>query len=388
MLWALFGLLALIAMVVLSSPLRNRGEDLPNRDDGAIAILSDQLREVEADAERGLISPEEARAAQTEIKRRLLSVHRNTGATAAKATNQGTWLILAFIVLVPLAGAGIYAGLGNPNVPSIAFADRAQERQGNAEIVALAQKLRDRLLEDENGGPSGGWMLLGQTYMRMGRYEEAADAFETVAIRPDATSAVLSQFAEALIAAENGIVTPKAEGAIDQAMDMDPTNPAASYYKAVALDQGGDSVAAYEVLVARIEQEQELAPWMEAFAAEANRIGSSQGLQPVDLSGFAPPAPQGAAPGPSAEDVEAAAAMSEDDRAAFIRSMVERLASRLDEEPGDLDGWIRLGNAYAVLGETENAGAAFGRAAELTADLPQDDPRKAAVQQALKKLGL
>jgi len=34
--------------------------------------------------------------------------------------------------------------------------------------------LRARLLEDENGGPTDGWVLLGQTYMNMGRYGDAA----------------------------------------------------------------------------------------------------------------------------------------------------------------------------------------------------------------------
>ena len=42
--------------------------------------------------------------------------------------------------------------------------------------------------------------------------------------------------------------------------------------------------------------------------------------------------------GPTAADIAAAQAMSGEDRAAFIRSMVERLASRLESQPEDLDG--------------------------------------------------
>ena len=60
-------------------------------------------------------------------------------------------------------------------------------------------------------------------------------------------------------------------------------------------------------------------------------------------------------PGPTREDVEAAKKMSGEDRMAFIRSMVERLADRLKDEPNDIQGWRRLARAYKVLGETEKA---------------------------------
>ena len=59
--------------------------------------------------------------------------------------------------------------------------------------------------------------------------------------------------------------------------------------------------------------------------------------------------------GPTQEDVEAASKMTGEDRMAFIRSMVERLADRLKDEPNDLKGWQRLARAYQVLGEQEKA---------------------------------
>ena len=77
MLWIVFAFLALLAAGFLLLPLRSFGSKVSDRTDGSISILSDQLREVDADAERGLISPEEARAARIEIKRRILSLERN-----------------------------------------------------------------------------------------------------------------------------------------------------------------------------------------------------------------------------------------------------------------------------------------------------------------------
>jgi cytochrome c-type biogenesis protein CcmH len=81
-------------------------------------------------------------------------------------------------------------------------------------------------------------------------------------------------------------------------------------------------------------------------------------------AGIAPPA--AVAPnvaGPSAADVEAAQAMTPEERQAMIRAMVERLATRLEANPDDAEGWQRLAKAYRVLGETQKAEEAASRAA-------------------------
>ena len=79
-----------------------------------------------------------------------------------------------------------------------------------------------------------------------------------------------------------------------------------------------------------------------------------------------PPAPRvgapAAPPGPSQADVNAAAQMTDAERQAFIRSMVERLAERLKENPNDPEGWQRLARAYEVLGEKDKAEDAKRRA--------------------------
>jgi len=58
--------------------------------------------------------------------------------------------------------------------------------------------------------------------------------------------------------------------------------------------------------------------------------------------------------------------MSPQERQAMIRGMVDRLAARLEQNPNDKEGWIRLAHAYDVLGETEKADAARARAAQVS----------------------
>jgi cytochrome c-type biogenesis protein CcmH len=69
--------------------------------------------------------------------------------------------------------------------------------------------------------------------------------------------------------------------------------------------------------------------------------------------------------------MEAAQRMAPQDRNAMIRGMVEGLAQRLEENPNDRDGWLRLARAWTVLGEAEKARAAEARAAGLTAPAPE-----------------
>jgi cytochrome c-type biogenesis protein CcmH len=45
--------------------------------------------------------------------------------------------------------------------------------------------------------------------------------------------------------------------------------------------------------------------------------------------------------------------------------MVDRLAAKMKENPQDLDGWLKLANAYRVLEDYDNARDAWGKAADL-----------------------
>lgn len=384
MIWASMAALAVLAVLFVLLPLRGaRAGEAGDEGDTTPAVLVDQLGEVKRDLDRGLINADEAAAAQLEIKRRIVALSRKSDGGLTLSAGGGraaVWLAAAF---VPLLAAGYYYVSGSPGIASLAFADREAERAETRQVAELTQRLFERLSEDPEGGPTEGWMLLGQTYFRMGRHEDAAKVFDLLTEREDATSATFSMLAEALVMAEQGIVTPRAEKAIDRAMDLDPTNPAASFYKAVALAQTGEEGRAHDLLVARLNAAEGFAPWMEAFIGQANNIGDRIGRPPLSLADFAPAM---AAPGPTAGDVAAAEEMSEEDRGAFIRSMVERLAERLENEPEDLDGWLRLGNAYKVLGERDEAISAYERAQTLLANVPADDPRRTTVEQALVEL--
>ncbi len=382
MIWIFIAALALGSMGFLALSLRGKTA-LDSQEDSFPAIFVDQMAELERDVARGVVSAADADAARIEIKKNILRQAQKAQSgplVATRGSQIGLWIAILF---VPVAAVGYYSQFGNPALSRIAVAEQKKAREENARIVALTGQLKTRLETDAEGGPSDGWMLLGQTYMRLGRFGDAAASFRIVSDREDATSAVFSMLTEALVAQENGIITPAAEAAINEAAARDASNPAVTYYRALALQQAGMSAAAHDLIVARLDAADGYYPWMDTLVAQANRIGDGIGRDPISLARFAPML---SGRGPNAEDVAAAEEMSPEVRAAFIQSMVEGLADRLQDEPEDLDGWLQLGRAYTVLGNVQGAKDAYQNAAALSVELPQTDPRKAIAAQALESL--
>jgi cytochrome c-type biogenesis protein CcmH len=66
-------------------------------------------------------------------------------------------------------------------------------------------------------------------------------------------------------------------------------------------------------------------------------------------------------PAPAAPSAEAIAALPEEERQAMIGAMVQGLAARLEEEPGDAEGWRMLARSQLVLGRTADSAASYRR---------------------------
>jgi len=381
MIWLVLGAMASITALLFLSGLYRTGEVL-NRKDGALVILKDQLSEIDIDQERNLISVTEGDAARVEIKRRILAAGRLATRESSRASGRST--IFASAIATPLVAFALYSQIGSPQIASQPLASRGAETEEAANLAELTQKLKARLQADESGGPSEGWRLLGQTYMRMGRYDAAVDAFEHVAVRDDAGIATLLQFAEALIAAENGVVTPLAESVIERASEMDPDDPGPIFYRARILEQEGVPDEARALLIERLKRADRAYPWMELFLSVANRLWEQVGENPVTQADFIPDSRD--ARGPRAVDIEAAQDMSVEERSAFVRSMVDRLAARLLDDPDNLEGWLRLAEAYSVLGDFDAAQNAAGKARSLAESLPETDPTRAAATARLDRI--
>src|SRR5262249_2935917 len=146
-----------------------------------------------------------------------------------------------------------------------------------------------------------------------------------------------------------------------------PTDPVARFFLGLAKEQAGDKAGALTDWLALERDMPPDLPWRADLAQNIDRIARDLGKDPANLPGRAPVA--GAEPGqggmPSEADIDAASQMSDADRQAFVEGMVQKLADQLKAKPDDLDGWMRLANAYGVLGKPDDARDAWAKAAAL-----------------------
>ena len=77
--------------------------------------------------------------------------------------------------------------------------------------------------------------------------------------------------------------------------------------------------------------------------------------------------------------------MPEAERAEMIRGMVQRLSDRLHADSKDIDGWVRLVRAYAILGDRDKAKDAAADARRAFPDQPDQIKR---IDDLVKGLGL
>ena len=407
--WLAAGALSALAIGLLLWPLLRRPAETAPRQAYDLGVYRDQLAEVAREAAEGSLGAEPAAAARAEIERRLLATAETradapSGPEGPRTIDRAvTWsLAVAICFAIPLAAIGLYLLLGNPGLPSLPFAERPApeapaESVAGGDMEALTAGLAARLAEAPDD--RDGWLLLGRSYAQIEQFGAAAEAYRRARDRGFDDAEVQSALGEMLAAQAGGTIGPEARNAFAAALAQDPQNPRARYYAGLALAQDGRAQDAIDIWLGLLRQSTAEAPWRPVVAQQIQEAAASLGIEAPELpAARAPVAPDpatpdplgggtaqgGAQPGPDAADVEAAGQMSAEDRAAFIRSMVARLAERLEAEPGDFQGWLRLARAYGVLGEAAQARDALSRAEAAIGELPEDAPERTQLEAARK----
>ena len=376
-------LLTALAVAAVLIPVLRRQRRGPSRADYDLTVYRDQLRELESDRARGLVSEEQEEAARTEIERRMLRAARardeaqTTEAAQADrpadapARDPRAWrrrvAAIGLGLCIPALAAGVYASLGTPGLPGRPFAEIERPVEEPAAAAAIREPV-ERLAARLESEPDDleGWLLLGRSYVALQRYPEAAVALRQAARLSGGDPAVLAMLGEAIVWANGGVVVPEAVRVFRQALEAQPDDPASRFHLALARAQAGEVREAYEMWLALAADTPADAAWRGDLEALIGQAAEVLGVEPGSVP-RGPPLAE-APPGPSADDISAAAEMSPDERMEMIRSMVEGLAARLEENPHDPQGWLRLARSYTVLGEAEEALATLRRAVELAPD--------------------
>jgi cytochrome c-type biogenesis protein CcmH len=311
-------------------------------------------------------------------------------------------LVLAALVAVGgLSYSLFFRGGGAAPAGNEAAVNNVSGAGAAAEELARFEAMMARLMQRvrENPDDHEGWNLLGMGYRASERFTEASQAFRRAMELQPANADYRAYLAESLLldaTRAGGPPPPEAEQLLRRTLALEPGNPQARYYLATIRNERGDHRGAIDDLIALLRDAPAGEVWPQQVRAAAIAIARRNN---IDIAGRLPPepaAPAGAAaptrsaataaiPGPTPEQMRAAASMTPSQQDAMGRGMVESLAARLRANPRDEAGWIMLMRSRMVLQDRNGAGEALRTGLAAFAD---DAPTQNRLRQAARALGV
>jgi cytochrome c-type biogenesis protein CcmH len=369
-LWLILIALTALVLALVLLPLVRRPRELAGRREHDLSVYRAQLNELERERERGLLGPDEARAARLEVERRMIAadVEDGAGSSASEtAGRRGLATALVLVLALPALSLTLYLRLGQPGLPAMPFAERAdRSRTATAEAgpgLPSVEKLVAALEQRVKAAPDDleGWSRLARAYQLVGDPAKAALAYEHALALDDHDAELQAGFAEASIDAAGGIVTEKAGKALARALELDPANPRARFYQGLDLVQRGERQHALDLWTGLIKDTPADAPYLPVLRERVTALAQDLGLDPARV------VPQ---PAPPAEMAAAESTEPLPSEPKALEAEVTRLETALTGKARDWQGWIRLARARAALGRSADAEAALARGTELYAGAP------------------
>jgi cytochrome c-type biogenesis protein CcmH len=397
--WITTVLLALVVAALFAIALMRRADQSTGAGDYDMRVYRDQLAEVDRDLERGVLTQDDAKRVRTEVSRRILAADAER-TVDTDFTRGAPKLVAAVVALVLVGGSlalykgiGPLKGLGAPGYSDLALADRiafadslretrpSQARaeasltdlppvaEFNADYLQLVQTLRDTVAERPDD--IQGHALLVQNESNLGNFISAYQSQGRIIELKGETATVedFTGYADLLVLAAGGYVSPEAEQAARAVLTRDPNNGIARYYVGLMLAQTGRPDMAFRIWDRLLQIGPESAVWiapiLEQIPEMAQRAGENYQIPTIGNGRPDPPAN-----GPTAADIEAAAEMSGTERLQMIEGMISGLSDRLATDGGPAEDWAQLIGALGVLGRTDQAFAIYKNAETVFADDP------------------
>jgi cytochrome c-type biogenesis protein CcmH len=352
--WIVAGALTAAVVLVLRRALAT-GMAADGEQEPARRIYRDQLSEIDADLARGLITAADAASARLEIQRRLLAtdggLERAAAADGPRSTALPPRVGLGLSAALPIAAIGLYMVVGSPGAGDHPFADQADRVAEARSMAALVSNVEARLKEAPDDGR--GWDVIAPFYLRQERFADAIVAYGNAIRLQGETAQRLMGLGEAHIFNAQGQVGPEARQILARARDLAPDAIEPRLWLTIAKEQDGKLAEAVQEYRAMLAGGAPDAPWREAVSERAQLV---EGIMKAG------PRPGPVAKGPTLDDVTAAKALSPDQRQQMIEQMVSGLATRLQADGRDAEGWQKLVRAYVVLGRRDDALKALANA--------------------------
>jgi cytochrome c-type biogenesis protein CcmH len=170
-----------------------------------------------------------------------------------------------------------------------------------------------------------------------------------------------------VMASRTDPMPPAAADAFARALALDAKDPRARYFLAVKRDLTGDHEGAVSDWLALLADSPADAPWRADLVrtidqvGKINKIAVAPRIAAAEAKSPAPAMPAAARgiPGPTAQDLAAAAAIPPSQQRGMAEGMVSRLEARLKTQPKDADGWLMLIRSRVTLAQPDKASEAL-----------------------------
>lgn len=271
---AAFLLIGIVLAVLMPALLRPQSTFKRDDDAQKREIFRTQFAEIEQDLVSGTLDTAQYEIAKTELERRMLDeVAGNPTKTFAVKPDRRLALILVF--LVPLAAFWLYAKIGNPeaivNPTGAAMMNGKPMTQADVEglLASLAMKL------EKNPDDGAGWVLLANSYVKIGKYAEAVKAYEHATKKITDDAQLYADYADALAAVNDYKLEGLPVELANKALKIDAHNIKAQMLLATAAYDRQDyqqAIALWEQMIKDLPKEAEIIPDIKAAIAKAQSL--------------------------------------------------------------------------------------------------------------------
>lgn len=250
--------LLIILRPLLKTPASNP-EPVVSEEQLTAQVLREQLQQLQADLDAGLISTSTFEQSQNEIHSRALEEISQIKINAPQTPQKAKKSAFVLLISLPVLAAATYFVIGSPQSINPPPPEQAQAMMINGMVEKLAARLKD------NPNDYEGWARLGRSYRVLGRMNESEQAYAKAIPALEQNPELMIDYAQTLAELDQNDLNARANVWIEKALKVEPEY-------AMALVLGGGAAfqrADYQLAVTRWEK---LVPMVEPGTENAKQV--------------------------------------------------------------------------------------------------------------------
>ena len=216
--------------------------------DSAGATHGLQLEELDRDLVSGALAEADYQAARRDMQAEFARPGARPRAVAGKSWRRGSALVALLFIFVTAPLLYWKYGSWRTGVEGV---EQASVPAVEQMVAGLAERLHST-----DGNDLQGWVMLGHSYVVMGRYADALDAFTHAhTLAGDGNPDVLAGYAEAITLADPSKFMDQALPLFERVLKLDPVNPQGLWYGGLGAFERGDKKLAVSRWQALLKQD-------------------------------------------------------------------------------------------------------------------------------------